>query len=123
MNRHPTWFYVVIAAAAAIFAGGSALHNISANERYTYHPATESHSAIVFDGRAGTACQWIARNPKPNLFVCLDYRRMQTELWHARVVRHFPMEQPDTGIVMDTGMKMMDSTAMMDSLRRALRRE
>jgi hypothetical protein len=115
----PKWFYIIIAAAAVIFAAGSALRNISTigADRFSYHPETSSHNAVVFDKRTGTTCEWIAsRSQNPSKFACLDYPGRRRDLWQETAVRHFA-EEPAAEL--DTGMKMMDSAALMDSIARA----
>jgi hypothetical protein len=120
----PRWFYIVVAVSAGLFAGASAFRNLLeiGDHRFSYYAATGSHQAIVFDGRTGTGCEWVPSTDRdPSVFLCLDYPSQRIDVWHQKIVRHFAKVPPDpfAGLPMDTGMKMMDSAALMDSIARA----
>ncbi len=117
----PRWFYLIVAVAVAVFAGASALRNLSAvgDSRFSYHPETSSHSAVVFDSRTGESCEWLPSSGKP-VIACYDFRGRRIDLWHGEIDRHFPQEAEPPP--MDTGMKMMDSSAIRDSIARGEKR-
>lgn len=104
----PRWFYIIVAGSVALFAVTSGLRNLSAigDARFSYHPRSAQHEAVVFDARTGMAC--VAGGAYT---LCRDLGAHRQDAYRDSLVEHYPAQPgPEAPSALDTGMQMMDST-------------
>lgn len=103
----PRWFYVVVAVAMILISGSIAVRNL----RDTW---TLQRNGDVFNARTGEVCAYNNGN-----HLCVNVVNGRRRVFDGK----YPAEVYDSirnalAAGADTGMKMMDSTALLDTSRR-----